>query len=103
MICRTATLAAAIVLAVPSVANAWGQTGHRVIGEIAQKHISGKTRAEIELILGEEDLAQASTWADEERSNPDTFWQLEAGPYHYVTCPKVKPTPTLAHPKKATL
>ena len=85
---RTATLAAAIALAVPSIANAWGQTGHRVIGEIAQEHISGKTRAEIELILGEEDLAQASTWADEERSNPDTFWQREAGPYHYVTVPE---------------
>lgn len=85
---RTATLAAAITLAVPSVANAWGQTGHRVIGEIAQEHISGKTRAEIELILGQEDLAQASTWADEERSNPDDFWQRKAGPYHYVTVPK---------------
>ena len=85
---RTATLAAAIALAVPSAANAWGQTGHRVIGEIAQEHISGKTRAEIELILGKEDLAQASTWADEERSNPDSFWQREAGPYHYVTVPK---------------
>jgi hypothetical protein len=30
------------------------------IGEIAQEHINGRTRAEIELILGEEDLAQAS-------------------------------------------
>lgn len=88
MFCRTATLAAAVALAVPSVANAWGQTGHRVIGEIAQEHISGKTRAEIELILGKEDLAQASTWADEERSNPDTFWQREAGSYHYVTVPE---------------
>ena len=88
MLRRTATLAAAIALAVPSVGNAWGQTGHRVIGEIAQKHISGKTRAEIELFLGEEDLAQASAWADEERSNPDTFWQREAGPYHYVTVPE---------------
>ena len=54
---RTATLAAANAFAVPSVANAWGQTGHR---EIAQEHINGRTRAEIELILGEEDLAQAS-------------------------------------------
>ena len=85
---RTATLAAAIALAVPSVAFAWGQTGHQVIGEIAQEHISGKTRAEMEVILGKGDLAQASTWADEERSNPDTFWQREAGPYHYVTMPE---------------
>ena len=85
---RTVMLAAAAALATPSAAFAWGQTGHRVIGEIAQENISGKTRAEIELILGEEDLAEASTWADEERSNPDDFWQREAGPYHYVTVPE---------------
>lgn len=35
---RTATLAAAIAFAIPSVANAWGQTGNRVIGEIAHSH-----------------------------------------------------------------
>lgn len=84
---RSTTLAAIVALSIPSIAHAWGQTGHRVIGAIAQERISGKTRAEIELILGEEDLAQASTWADEERSNPSTFWQREAGPYHYVTVP----------------
>jgi hypothetical protein len=38
--------------------------------------------------LGEEDLAQASTWADVARLNPDTFWQREAGPYDYVTVPE---------------
>ena len=69
---------------------AWGQNGHRIIGEIAQERISGRTSAELELILGAEDLAEASTWADEERSNPSTFWQTEAGPYHYVTVPKGK-------------
>lgn len=84
---RTATLVTAIALTMPSAAYAWGQTGHRVIGEIAQENINGKTRAEIELILGEEDLARASTWADEERSNPSDFWQRDAGPYHYVTVP----------------
>ena len=67
---------------------AWGQNGHRIIGEIAQERISGRTSAELELILGAEDLAEASTWADEERSNPSTFWQAEAGPYHYVTAPQ---------------
>ncbi|MXO86508.1 S1/P1 Nuclease [Altererythrobacter aurantiacus] len=85
-----AILATIVVLGTPSVAHAWGQTGHRVIGEIAQQNVSGKTRAEIELILGNEDLAEASTWADEERSNPDVFWQREAGPYHYVTVPTGK-------------
>lgn len=85
---RTALLAAAASLCLPSPAMAWGQIGHRVIGELAEERISGKTKAEIELILGEEDLAEASTWADEQRSNPAAFWQEEAGPYHYVTVPE---------------
>lgn len=77
--------AVALSLAIPTPAFAWGQNGHRIIGTIAQDHISGKTRAEIEILLGEESLAEASTFADEERSNPAPFWQKEAGPWHYVT------------------
>lgn len=84
---RYSLLAAAIVLCQPSPALAWGQLGHRVIGDLTEERINGKTRAEIALILHEEDLAEASTWADEQRSNPEGFWQKEAGPYHYVTVP----------------
>ena len=87
---RITLLAAAAALCLPTPAAAWGQLGHRVIGEIAEDRVSGKTRAEIELILGDEDLAEASTWADEQRSNPAAFWQDEAGPFHYVTVPEGK-------------
>ncbi|OBX18811.1 S1/P1 Nuclease [Erythrobacter sp. QSSC1-22B] len=85
---RTALVAAAVAICLPCPAAAWGQLGHRVIGEIADERISGRTRAEIELILGKEDLAEASTWSDEQRSNPAEFWQREAGAYHYVTVPE---------------
>lgn len=78
----------ALAVAMPAPAHAWGQLGHRVIGELADARISGKTRAEIALILGEEDLAEASTWPDEQRSNPAPFWQKEADPFHYVTVPQ---------------
>lgn len=88
MLYQTPLLAAAAALCLPSPAFAWGQLGHRVIGELAEERVSGRTRAEVELILGEEDLAEASTWADEQRSNPAPFWQEEAGPYHYVTVPE---------------
>ena len=88
MLRKSTLLAAAAAMCIHAPAAAWGQLGHRVIGEIAAERVSGKTRAEIELILGEEDLAEASTWADEQRSNPAAFWQDEAGPYHYVTVPK---------------
>ncbi len=80
-------IAIGAMLCLPSPGLAWGKLGHRVIGKLAEERISGKTRAEIALILGEENLAEASTWPDEQRSNPVVFWQKEAGPYHYVTIP----------------
>lgn len=81
-------LIALLCAASAAPAFAWGQNGHRIIGEIAEDRISGRTQAEVELILDGEDLAEVSTWADEERSNPSDFWQKEAGPWHYVTVPK---------------
>ena len=48
--------------------------------------------------LGHEELPEASTWPDEQRSNPDPFWQSDATPWHFVTLP-VGDTPNeLAHP-----
>ena len=79
-------LAVLIVLA-PVPALAWGKTGHRVIGDIAARLVTRHTRHAVHAILGVEGIAEASTWPDFERSNPDDFWQHEAGPYHYVTVP----------------
>jgi len=67
---------------------AWGTTGHRVTGLIADQHLSGYARARVTQILGGETLAQASTWADFMRSNPSEFWQKTASPWHYVTVPR---------------
>ena len=75
----------ALLTADPALA--WGQTGHRVTGAIAEQHLSGSARARIRLILGDESLAEASTWADEMRSDPSLFWQKTANPWHYVTVP----------------
>lgn len=93
-----ATACFATVVSTPAFA--WGQNGHRIIGEIAAHRISGKTHAEIELILGNENLAQASTFADEQRSNPAVFWQNEAGPYHYVTVPEAKAYADVGPPRE---
>lgn len=91
---------ATLLLASPSTALAWGQNGHRIIGQIADERVSGHTAAHVEQILGAEDLAEASTWADEERSNPRTFWQTEAGPYHYVTVLKGETYSEVGSPKE---
>ncbi len=73
------------LLLVPAPALAWGKTGHRVIGAIAERLVTRHTRHAVRALLGPETIAEASTWPDFERSNPDVFWQKEAGPYHYVT------------------
>ena len=72
------------------VANAWGQTGHRVTGQIAELYLSISARSAIQSILDNEGLAEISTYADENRSNPAHFWQKVAGPFHYVTVPPGK-------------
>jgi hypothetical protein len=81
-------------------AAAWGQIGHRVTGEIAEGYLSEEARAAIEDLLPNETLAEASTYADEMRSNPDSFWQDVAGPYHYVTVPKGKVYADVGAPKQ---
>jgi hypothetical protein len=68
----------------------WGQVGHRVTGQIAEQYLSIKAKQQIRSLYPNESLAEISTYADEERSNPDEFWQKTAGPWHYVTIPKGK-------------
>ncbi|MEE4361535.1 MAG: S1/P1 nuclease [Pseudomonadales bacterium] len=75
------------VLLTPLPASAWGQTGHRVTGAIADRHLSSDARAAVQDLLGVETLAEASTWPDEMRSAPGRFWQETAEPWHYVTVP----------------
>jgi hypothetical protein len=79
-----------LIITCSTNAFAWGQTGHRVTGAIAEKYLTPKAQAAIRRLLPLEDLAEASTYADEMRSNPKAFWQQTAGPFHYVTVPEGK-------------
>ncbi len=74
----------------PAPLLAWGQTGHRVSGEIADRHLGPKARAGVRELLGGETLAEASSWPDFMRSAPGDFWQKQSGPWHYVTIPPGK-------------
>ena len=56
-------------------AQAWGPTGHRIGGKLAETWLTPATRDHIKAILGRESLAQAANWADEMRSNPSQYWQ----------------------------
>lgn len=80
--------ALAVCFAQTSQAYAWGQIGHRVTGEIAEQYLSAETRTKIAAIYPDKSLAEISTHADEERSNPAEFWQKTSTPWHYVTVPE---------------
>lgn len=59
----------------------WGQTGHRVVGEIADIYLTNKARKAIREILGDESIAISSNWADFIKS--DTAYNY-LSPWHYV-------------------
>ena len=79
---------------------AWGQTGHRVTGEIAEQYLTPLAQEKIAEIIANESLAEMSTWPDEMRSNPDPFWRKIAGPFHYVTVPEGKTYAEVGPPEK---
>jgi hypothetical protein len=62
----------------------WGATGHRTIGKIAENHLSPQAKAAVRELLDTETLAQASTWPDEVRSQPD---YRHTAPWHYINLP----------------
>lgn len=74
----------ALALLLSHFAFCWGVTGHRVIGEIAQQHLSGKARKEIKKLFGKESLAWWSNWPDFIKS--DSTWN-HASHWHYVDLP----------------
>ncbi len=84
-----ATLAAA-ALVVPHTASAWGLTGHRVVGQVAQSLLTTEARIGVAGILENEDLAEAANWPDFMKASPEPFWQDEANALHYVTIPPGK-------------
>ena len=62
----------------------WGQTGHRIVGLIAEKHLTKTTRKKIGNILGKESLAMVGTYMDFIRSDA-AYKHMD--PWHYCTIP----------------
>ena len=69
---------------------AWSALGHKLVGELAQRHLNRAARAEVErLLAGEADptLAGVATWADTLRDrDPARFRQTSR--WHYVNFPR---------------
>jgi len=53
---------------------AWGMTGHRVISEIAEQHLTRKAKRNIEKLIGHQKLAYWSNWADFIKSSKSTIF-----------------------------
>lgn len=62
----------------------WGRTGHRATGEIAENHLSKKTKKAVDLLLDGQSLALVSTYADEIKSDGK---YRSYGPWHYINYP----------------
>ncbi len=79
---RTFLLVAALFIA--QSAFSWGVLGHRIVGEVAQQHLTKKAKKELRKLIGKETLAWWSNWPDFIKS--DSTWN-HASPWHYVDLP----------------
>lgn len=74
-----------ILLFSVSTCFSWGKTGHRVVGYIAQLHLTKKARKNLDRVLANQTLAQVSTYMDFIRSDEK---YKHMNPWHYCTIPE---------------
>lgn len=67
---------------VDAAARRWGRVGHRAIAMAVAPRLSPAARQAVRALLGDETLADASTWADSIRSE-----RPEASSWHYIDIP----------------
>jgi len=65
---------------------AWGPKGHAIIGDLAASHLTPVTKANIQLLLGNDSLASVASWADQVRKDRDESYN-----WHFVDIPKDAP------------
>lgn len=59
----------------------WGKTGHRTVGQIAEQYLNKSSQRKINKLLNGMSLAEASTYADEIKSDPR---YRKYNPWHYI-------------------
>jgi hypothetical protein len=75
-----------LLLFAPLFAFSWGVTGHRVVAELAQRHLSKKAKKELKKLIGRENLAMWANWPDFIKSDTTHTWDM-ASKWHYVNVP----------------
>jgi nuclease S1 len=61
-----------------------GAQGHRIVAEIAQRHLTGVARGRAIALLEGDDLARVASWADNYRGTPEG---RRTATWHYTTLP----------------
>lgn len=62
-------------------ASAWGVTGHRVVAEIAENHLTNRAKRKLKKLIGKQKLAYWANWPDNVRNSPE--WK-NTSTWHYV-------------------
>lgn len=62
----------------------WGYEGHHAVGIIAERHLTPKAAQAVKQLLGADDIADVSVFADEIRNQAQ---YKETGPFHYFDLP----------------
>ena len=75
-------VATLLLLTLAPSAYGWGPVGHRVVAEIAQRHLTPAAQAKVTSLLEGRTLADVSNWPDELRSDP-RFDKYK--PIHFAT------------------
>lgn len=75
-------LAAVLLLLCSAHASAWGRQGHRLVGLVAEEHLSPIARENVHALLHTETLADVASWADAYRP-----LETQTGLWHYVNIP----------------
>jgi hypothetical protein len=73
-----------VIFIFPLKSHAWGQQGHRIVGQIAESYLTPKARKAVKDILGHASLAMSANWADFIKS--DTNYRYLSS-WHYLDFP----------------
>ncbi|WP_226064811.1 S1/P1 nuclease [Kaistella polysaccharea] len=66
-----------------NLAYCWGTTGHRVIADIAENHLSTKAKRQLKKMIGDQKLAYWANWPDYIKSDTTGVWK-PTEQWHYV-------------------
>ena len=75
----------------------WGMTGHRVVGRLAEQHLTASAQQEVRRILSGYRLEDVSNWADEIKSY-DSALSRSLRQWHYIDLQDIS---QLENPKQA--